>query len=178
MPTLLQPHSAVNDNNYNQLSNRSTGGFTHAQRLANVHRVMNNNQQQNNNSLLPTRGTGAIMVRNTAPSWISPSFGGGNWMSSIVYGGLAGLAVSVFTNNVKPFKKGKKAQMARMIGLVGTSAGMGMVLKQPGQLAPHIPSMLGAAAGFIIAANLLGMNLKMPSPLQEVLPPWAVRAGK
>lgn len=175
-PVLTQPHSAVNDYNYNRLSNRA-GGPSHQQRMANVNRVLNNNQRQNN-SLVPTRGTGAVMFRNQAPAWISPAFGGGNWMSSIVYGGLAGVAVSLFTNNVKPFKKGKNAQMARMIGLLGASATTGFLLKQPGQLAPHIPSMLGSAAGFIIAANLLGMNLKMPSPLQEVLPPWAVRAGR
>ena len=133
----------------------------------------------NNNSLLPTQGDMGkikhLVIRNQAPS-IPPILGGGNWMSSIVYGGLAGVAVSLISK-----KNTVTARRNRGFGLLATAVGTGFALKQPGwdnTMLPHLPSMLGSAVGYIVAANLLGMNLKMPSPLQEVLPSWSVRAGR
>tara|TARA_B100000925_G_scaffold174230_1_gene131240 strand:- start:1194 stop:1754 length:561 start_codon:yes stop_codon:yes gene_type:complete len=166
--TLRQPHSAVNDYNYNRLSNRA-GGPSHSQRMANVNRVMNNNNQ--NNTLVPQKPMGAFLTRQQAPM-IPPALGGGNWTSSILYGGLAGLLVSVVSN-----RKTETARRNRGIGLILASGLTGFALREPGQMVPHAPSILGAGLGYIVAANLLGMRIKYPSPLQQVLPSWAVRAG-
>ena len=169
--TLLQPHSAVNDNNINMLGNRA-GGPSHQQRMMNVNRVFE--QTRKNNSLMAPQGTGAAFIRNEAPN-IPAVFGGGNWVSSGLYGGLLGALTGILTMSMKKSSNAKKIRLATFA--LG-SLGVGYVLKQPGQGVPHIPSIFGAGAGFVIASNLLGINVDVASPLRKVLKPLEVRAGR